>query len=204
MGDPDMTESKILNDPDIRAALFRQRLRRQKTHPNTLVINELGLAHAKSRIDVAVINGCIHGYEIKSAKDSLERLGSQIDIYRQTLQKLTIVAASKHLDSVISLAPDWCGIIEAEQGPRYGIRLNITRIARTNPEIEPVMMAHLLWRTEVIDILVQNGFQPKELRRPRKQLYEMLCEALTLREITTAIRTFMMQRQTWRDHPPHV
>lgn len=203
MGDLDMIESKILNDPDIRAALYRQRLGRQKTNPNTLVINELGLAHAKSRIDIAVINGYIHGYEIKSAKDSLERLGSQIDTYRQTLQKLTIVAASKHLDRVIALAPEWCGIIEAEQGPRCGIRLNITRTARANPDIDPVMMAHLLWRTEVMDMLLQIGYRPNELRRPRKQLYGMLCEALTLREITTVIRTFMMQRQTWRDHPVH-
>jgi hypothetical protein len=67
-------------DFDIRLALHAKRLRRLKTHPNTLVIDELGLAHAKSRIDVAVINGCIHGYEIKSDKDTLDRLSKQIDI----------------------------------------------------------------------------------------------------------------------------
>ena len=69
------------------------------------MIDELGLAHAKSRIDVAVINGCIHGYEIKSAKDSLDRFATQIDIYRQTLQKLTIVAAPKHVAGIIGQLP---------------------------------------------------------------------------------------------------
>jgi hypothetical protein len=198
-----MTRHTATTDPDIRSALHRKYLRQLKSHPDTLVIDELGLAHARSRIDIAVINGYIHGYEIKSAKDSLERLGSQIDIYRQTLQKLTFVAASRHLAGVLADVPDWCGVIEAEQGPRGGIRLNVVRSARSNPDIDPVMMAHLLWRPEVLQLLSQIGYAPKELRRPRKHLYEMLCEALTPREITAAIRWFMAQRHEWRGRLQH-
>lgn len=190
-------------DVDIRTALHAKRLRRVKAHPDTLVIDELGLAHARSRIDVAVINGCIHGYEIKSAKDTLDRLMTQIDIYRQTLQKLTIVAAPKHVTGIMTIAPEWCGVIAAEQGPRGGISFHVLRNAVANPEINPIMMAHLLWRDEVINLLGQVGYAPKELRRPRKQLYEMLCEAMTLREITASIRTFMVQRPAWRDRPAH-
>lgn len=190
-------------DRDIRIALHAKHLRRAKEQPDTLVIDELGLAHAKSRIDVAVINGCIHGYEIKSAKDTLDRFATQIDIYRETLQKLTIVAAPKHVTSIISHTPEWCGVIVAERGLRGGIKFHVLRSAVANPEIDPVMMAHLLWRDEVIELLGQAGYAPKELRRPRKQLYEMLCEAMTLREITASIRAFMLQRQMWRDHPAH-
>lgn len=190
-------------DTDIRSALHAKRLRHAKSHPDTLVIDELGLAHAKSRIDVAVINGCIHGYEIKSAKDTLDRLATQIDIYRQTLQKLTIVAAPKHVAGIMTHAPEWSGVIVAEQGPRGGISFHVLRNPVANPEIDPVMMAHLLWRDEVIDLLGQAGYAPKELRRPRKQLYEMLCEAMSLREITASIRAFMVQRPTWRDRPAH-
>lgn len=188
-------------DFDIRLALHAKRLRRAKAHPDTLVIDELGLAHAKCRVDVAVIKGYIHGYEIKSAKDKLDRLNSQIDIYRKTLQKLTIVAAPKHVAGVMTRAPEWCGLILAEGGPRGGIRFSIVRNAVANPEVDPVMLAHLLWRDEVIDLLSQIGYAPRELRRPRKHLYEMLCEAMTLREITASIRTFMTERQAWRDRP---
>lgn len=190
-------------DADIRSALHAKRLQRAKAKPDTLVIDELGLAHARSRIDVAVINGCIHGYEIKSAKDTLERFATQIDTYRQTLQKLTIVAAPKHIASVMRQAPEWCGVIAADQGPRGGISFHVLRNAALNPEIDPVMMAHLLWRNEVIELLDHAGYAPKDLRRPRKQLYEMLCEAMTLREITISIRTFMAQRHAWRDRSPH-
>ena len=100
-------------DLDIRIALHAKRLRHLKARPDTLVIDELGLAHARSRIDVAVINGCIHGYEIKSAKDTLDRLDAQIDIYRQTLQKLTIVAAPKHVAGVIAQRP---GMVWRDRG----------------------------------------------------------------------------------------
>lgn len=190
-------------DADIRRALHSKRLRQLRARPDTLVIDELGLAHAKSRIDVAVINGCIHGYEIKSAKDNLVRLANQIDIYRTTLQKLTIVAAPKHVAGIITNAPEWCGVIAAEQGPKGGIAFHVLRNAVANPDVDPVMMAHLLWRDEVIKLLDRAGYAPKDLRQPRKQLYKMLCEAMTLPEITASIRSFMVQRRTWRDHPVH-
>ncbi|TIO05684.1 sce7726 family protein [Mesorhizobium sp.] len=199
---PAMTKLET-TDADIRSALHAKRLRHAKSHPNTLVIDELGLAHARSRIDVAVINGCIHGYEIKSAKDNLDRFATQIEIYRQTLQKLTLVAAPKHVASIMSHAPEWCGVIVAEQGPRGGISFHVLRNVTANPDIDPVMMAHLLWRNEVIELLSQAGYAPKDLRRPRRQLYEMLCEAMSLREITASIRAFMVQRQAWRDRPAH-
>ena len=113
-----MTGLTAMSESDIRLALHSKRLRYHKLHPETLVINELGLAHARSRIDVAVINGHIHGYEIKSAQDNLGRLNKQLEIYQQALHKLTIVAASKHVMRIQSNVPDWCGIIEAKQEPR--------------------------------------------------------------------------------------
>lgn len=190
-------------DADIRSALHAKRLRRARSHPDTLVIDELGLAHARSRIDVAVINGCIHGYEIKSAKDNLDRFAPQIDIYRQTLQKLTFVAAPKHVAGIMSHAPEWCGVIVAKQGPRGGVSFHVLRNPVANPDIDPVMVAHLLWRDEVIELLSQAGYAPRDLRRPRRQLYEILCEAMTLSEITASIRAFMVRRPTWRDRPAH-
>lgn len=190
-------------DQDIRSALHAKRFRRLKRDPHTLVIDELGLAHARSRIDVAVINGCIHGYEIKSDRDTLDRLSPQIDVYRRTLQKLTIVAAPKHVPGVLTHVPEWCGVIAVDKGSRGGIDFRSVRSAAANPDLEPVMMAHLLWRNEVVDLLLGIGLAPRELRGPRKHLYAMLCEAMTLREITVSIRTAMAQRTVWRDRPAH-
>lgn len=196
-----MMSRYVVKDAEIRAALHAKRLCRQKARPDTLVIDELGLAHSKGRIDVAVINGSLHGYEIKSEKDTLDRLAGQFRIYSQTLQKLTIVAAPKHIGGILAEVPEWCGVIAAEQGPRGGIRFVTVRSAHFNPDIDPVMTAHLLWRTEVMELLLQLGYAPKELRRPRKQLYEILCETLSLRDVVVSIRSFILQRQAWRDRP---
>src|SRR4051812_32014446 len=67
-------------DSEIRAALHRKALRAFHHCNDTLVIDELGIAHAKARIDVAVINGCLHGFEIKSAADTLTRLPRQLEL----------------------------------------------------------------------------------------------------------------------------
>jgi hypothetical protein len=150
-----------------------------------------------------VINGCIHGYEIKSSKDNLDRLASQIIVYSQTLQKLTLVAAPRHIPHILKDSPQWCGVIVAEAGPRGGVSFEAVRKSLVNPTIDPVMLAHLLWREEVAELLARAGCTPKELRRPRKQLYQMLCELMSLHEITASIRAFMVQRPTWRDRPAH-
>ena len=187
-----------MTESDIRSALRRRLLRYHKLRPGTLVINELGLAHARRRVDIAVINGHIHGYEIKSAQDDLERLGGQLEVYRQTLQKLTIVTASRHRPRLWHELPDWCGVIEAEQGPRRGVRLRVVRPARLNPEVDAVMLAHLLWRPEVLELLSEMGYASKDLRAPRRRLYEMLSESLSTRQISRQVRRFMARRRMWR------
>ena len=101
-------------DAEIRVALHRKRFDRYKHREDVLVIDELGLAHARSRIDVAVINGSVHGYEIKSEKDTLARFHSQLDIYKRSLGRLTFVCASKHLPDVEAEAPNWCGLIRGD------------------------------------------------------------------------------------------
>lgn len=187
------------SDLEIRKALHAKYLRRANSRPNTLIIDELGLVHAKSRIDIAVINGHIHGYEIKSEKDNLDRLDIQISTYTKSLQKITFVASKKHLEDIISVVPEWCGLILAERGIRGGINFSVLRTATINPLVDPFMMAHLLWRDEVVDLLKQAGYSAKDLRQPRKQLYEILCRVMTPKELTASIRSFMVQRRTWRD-----
>ena len=179
--------------------MHRRHLRRQHSQSRTLIVDELGLAHAQSRIDIAVINGCIHGYEIKSSKDNLARLHTQMNVYRKTLHKLTIVTASKHLSKILWEMPDWCGIVCADKGPRGGINFRSIKSARSNPEVDPFQLAHLLWKSEVAELLIRLGYKPSELRLPRKRMYRMLCEISTSQQITASIYKAMTSRSEWRD-----
>lgn len=185
-------------DLEIRNALHSKRLKRLRSSGDVLIIDELGLAHAKSRVDVAVINGCVHGYEIKSAQDSLARLPDQIATYCETLERLTIVCAPKHVDGVVRLAPDWCGVTEAWQGSRGAIHFDTVRRSAKNPDLKPSMLAHLLWHAEAVSLLTRFDLPAKDLRRPRKQLYAMIAELMTPKEITASIKHFMGRRLAWR------
>ncbi len=165
------------------------------------MIDELGLAHAQSRIDLAVFNGYLHGYEIKSAGDTLERLSRQLAIYTGTLQKLTLVIATRHLDAAEAIAPDWCGLTEIVEGPRGGMTFASHRRARLNPDLDPFMLAHLLWHPEAQDLLRARGASKAEVNAPRKRLYRLLADEIPVRELAPAIKAVMASRTAWRDHP---
>lgn len=186
------------SDANIREALKRTKLRRYDQDADSLVIEELGLAHARSRIDLAVVNGCVHGYEIKSERDTLDRLHSQLAIYRRTLSRITYVCSSKHIDRTLRETPLWCGVIEAERGQRGAVRFKTLRRAKSNPDLEPLMLAHLLWRREAVQILSDRGLEERKLRKPRIELYEEICERLSLSELTREIKRAMHQRDSWR------
>src|ERR1700730_8418694 len=185
-------------DAEIRAALHRKALRAFYVRGDTLVVDELGLAPSKARIDVAVINGCVHGFEIKSAADSLTRLPQQLVHYEECLEKLTIVCAEKHVAGVRKLAPQWCGILQAEKGPRGGIEFVTLRRPKKNPRVQAHRLAHLLWRPEAVALLSRLNAPPEVLRAPRKALYESLAAVLTVEEITAFIKQSMVSCPGWR------
>ena len=70
----------LFKDQDIRSVL-NQKLEKKYRDADTIIINELGLLQGLCRVDVAVINGIIHGYEIKSEADTLERLPLQAKLW---------------------------------------------------------------------------------------------------------------------------
>jgi hypothetical protein len=190
-------------DPEIRLALHKKKLRPYRAASDTIVVDELGLSHAKVRIDVAVINGCVHGYEIKSSEDTLNRLPVQLDFYTQCLERLTLVCAPRHIEKVKKMAPSWCGMIEADKGKRGGINFTTVRRASTNPDVDPVQLAHLLWRPEAVVLLARLAPDKKLDKLPRKELYKSLSELMSVQQLTAAIREFMQHRQTWRYPQAH-
>lgn len=192
--------SSIL-DPDIRAALVAKRLKPHTRRSDALLVHELGLAHARRRVDIAVINGDIHGFEIKSAQDRLDRLPSQLEVYTRSLHRLTLVVAARHVQCALEIIPPWCGVLKVLVGIRGGIRFESVRRARKNPSVDPYIVAHLLWRNEVQNILSKRGTQPAVLRAPRAELYKLLVQKTPESQLTEMIRTAMAERTFWRERP---
>lgn len=185
-------------DSEIRKAFHNLRLSSYHQCPNTIVIDELGLAHGKNRIDIAVVNGCIHGFEIKSSKDNLSRLPEQLAVYSKTMEKLSIIAAPNHFDAVQQMSPDWCGLILVEKGVRGGIKFKTIRRAGKNPSVDLIALSHLLWRKEAIGLLRELGAAEKELQGSRLKLYTQLSELISIKELTSWIKQQFMSRENWR------
>lgn len=132
--------------------------------------------------------------------DTLERLPRQLSIYSDSLQKLTLVVATRHLDATAAMVAEWCGLIEIQAGPRGGISFVSHRRAFLNPNLDPFVLAHLLWRQEAQQLLLSYGASNAEVNAPRKQLYQMLAKQLSVRELAVAIKEAMVSRTRWRDH----
>jgi len=190
-----------VRDMDVRKALKREVLKRHERDVDTLVLHELGLRHGTARVDVAVVNGALHGYEIKSDSDTLERLPAQIVTYGSVLDKATLVVGERHAEKAIALLPDWWGVKIATQGPRGGISLQEEKRFRMNPAVDPLAVAELLWSNEVRDILRELGFIEKELRKPRAYLYRELVEAIEVDELRDRTRRLLKAREKWRCPP---
>lgn len=190
-----------MRDRDVREALRRKVLAEHTRHPDTLVIDELGIAHGSARVDIAVVNGRLHGYEIKSDADTLHRLPNQAAAYSAVFDRVTIVAGSKHVQHLEAAVPAWWGIKVATEGPRGGVHFADLRAPRRNPGIAPIELAHLLWRDEAQALLEARAV--KGVRgKNRAALYRLLAEHLTLDELRDAVRAALKARVGWRSDVP--
>jgi hypothetical protein len=187
-----------MNDAEIRLSFHRKILRRQHKRNDTLVIDELGLNHGKCRADIAVVNGHLVGYEIKSDNDSLRRLGLQVESYNAVFDKAFIVVGDRHIDSIKDRIPEWWGVIVSSRGPRGAINFSMIRKAQMNRSVDLISVARLLWRDEAVEILQQRRLPSRVLRQPRAALYKHLVELLNTCELRKAVREYLQKRRNWR------
>lgn len=194
--------SRPLRDSDVRQAAYRRLFMHAQACPDTLVIDELGVDHGSCRIDIAVINGHIRGVEIKAEADTLERLPRQVAAYGEVVDKALLIVDPKHFESAMAMVPDWWGVMVAERGLTRGVKFRRVRAERINKGIDAHVLARLLWRPEAQAILRELGVSERELRVPRKMLYNMLVDQLPLRRLAQKVRQTLKARTNWRDHSP--
>ncbi|MCY9288600.1 sce7726 family protein [Bacillus haynesii] len=186
-----------LRDSDIREVLLTHLLNKFSDDENIKIINELGVLHGQSRVDIAVINGMLHGFEIKSESDTLLRLPSQIEDYNKVFDRMTIVVQRNHLHAVRKIVPKWWGILLVTRN-KDQINLREVRKGRCNLNVDPFSLTHLLWRNEALDILKERGLQKGYLSKPRAELYEKICNSFTLEEIKVIVNEQLRNRENWR------
>lgn len=187
-----------MDDPQLRSALKRTILAAHTDDPNTRIIDELGLAHGLARVDVAVVNGRLHGYEIKSDLDTLNRLSGQVAVYNSVFDRMTLIAGKRHAEHALRLTPEWWGVKQALVGPRGGIRFRTLRRADPNPSVQALSVARLLWRDEALMLLERLGEARGFSKKPRAQVFAHLAETAPLNLLRSYVRECLKSRRIHR------
>ncbi|HEY9199296.1 MAG TPA: sce7726 family protein [Gammaproteobacteria bacterium] len=189
-----------MRDADIRKALICKLSNKHGASARAQIIEELGVDHGGVRIDVAVIDDFMHGYEIKSNKDTLRRLSEQANAYSKVFTTVTIVVGDRHVDEVTNYIPDWWGILQATWiENRAAVNLRHRRRARINPTPESLLVARLLWRDEALAELERLGLDKGIRSKSRDELYQRLAIHVPSRDLQKIVSKRLVTRNDWRN-----
>lgn len=187
-----------LDDGAIRSILKQNLSQSLIRRTDAMIIEELGLRHGAARIDVAVIDSALHGFEIKSDRDSLNRLTRQMQVYNAVLDRITLVTGHRLLDRALARVPIWWGIQLAELGDDGVVRLVDVREAQDNPLRDVLAATKLLWKDEALVLLQEIHAADGFLYKPRALIYQRLAEHADPVWLCGRIREQLRCRREWR------
>lgn len=178
-------ESAPLNDIRIREALLRKL---EKSQPRG-VIEELHVHGGRAIADVVTLHSEAHCYEIKGETDRIERIATQGAFYNSAFRRITLVTTESNLKRARRLAPRFWGIIVAV-ADGDAVRFRYVRAARLNPKFEKQSAAMTLWKSEMLELVQQQGAEKK----PRRLLAELIAETRRELELSMDICELLLGR----------
>jgi hypothetical protein len=186
-----------MRDSDVRKAVKTWLELKYANDASTRIVEEMGVWNGSVRVDIAVINGELHGLELKSAKDTLGRLRNQADLYNQVFDRITLVADARHIEKAVGMIPEWWGIMSVSMDKDGHAFLSPLRHSVQNSGLNKLQIARLLWKPEVISILDRRGLARGFKSKPSEVLATRLANELTLNELTLEVRSTLKSRQNW-------
>ena len=183
MGEPAI---EILTEKSLRRSLHRRLITKYQSEPGTLIVDELGLCQGSARVDVAVINSQLHGYEIKSELDSLRRLGAQADLYSKVFDRVTLVCSVRHVSNALEIIPSWWGVLRVISTTQ-NLAFEFVRAEQDNPDRDARAMAEFLWSEAAMALLEQRQALRGLRGKPRAALWDKICELLSIDELAAAV-----------------
>lgn len=151
------------------------------------VTAELVLGNYSVRADVVVCDrNDLHCYEIKTGRDTLVRLDRQLEVYARHADFVTVVAATRHINTIISRVEPHIGIYEIVEFD-CSSPLRVVREAKRSPTFDVDALLSIVPVKDIQSRLALSG----RLRR-----HEVAAEATKLAIDTKkqAILAFFAER----------
>jgi hypothetical protein len=192
-----------MRDPEIRQQLRHRLEDKFGDDPTALILDELGVCCGRVRADMAVVNGELKGFEIKSDQDTLLRLRSQASLYCRVFDTVSIIVTSKHLEEARMIVPHWWGVLVAEENGNARLRIRNHRRERKNPSPDPLAIAQLIWRDEAFELLKAHNLHSGLRKKPRRFLWDALVRNFVLADLQMLVRKQLKARRDWRSAASH-
>ena len=139
-----------ISEPELRQAARVFLMPRLET-PVDILVDELCMPDGGTRVDLALINGHVEAFELKSDHDSLRRLPTQVEGYAPYFDRITLITTCRFSDKVVPVIPNWWGILVAV-AVRGKIALRWQRRAKINPDRNFEKQCHFLWKEDLIQL----------------------------------------------------
>ena len=97
------------NEYVYKAAIAHKILLGRHSLKSAVMVNEFRVGNSKA--DAVIINGTSSVYEIKSERDSLRRLESQLSNYQKVFARVNVIVGQNHLEAIISSISTDIGIL---------------------------------------------------------------------------------------------
>ncbi len=163
-------------------------------------VEEICVRGRQHRLDMGgILAGVFHGIELKSDRDTLNRLRDQARAARPRFRRLVLVVGERHYASAARALPPWWGLWlahETDAGLALVTDTPPARDAMENPRFNRLAQAKLLWKGELEWFLMREGVELTGTDASRGALAEIAASELTVARVEAEIVRALLARRT--------
>jgi len=183
----------MLSPMDIRERLRDWVSTNLSNSSDDVLIDELGFVNHKSgktidtsfRADLALANGRLVGFEIKSGADNLKRWPAQCEAYFNVFDEVWLCTHGRHLEKALSMTPKKTGVLLVDD--LGGVAM--LRAAQRNNALSAYDLTGLLWRDELDELCRRNDI-PTRSKETKAEIRAKVSKEITIE----AIRAYVLAR----------
>ncbi len=185
-----MAEEYKLNDKDIRKVIYNSFSGNKE---KMRILEEFPMGD--SRADMLLVTRTrLIGLEIKSDRDSFERLARQIKDYEKFFDTNYLVVGTYHVEEAMRTVPAHWGIYEVYETSDGGYVMECVRSASTAVKDNTEEKLYLLWRNELMRIVRDYRLAKGRLQRKDKMISK-ITRGLTVPVIQSEICAALLTRE---------
>lgn len=183
----------MLSPMEIRGKLREWVSANLSSGPDDVLIDELGFVNLRPgrtidntfRADLALANGRLVGFEIKSGSDSLKRWPSQCEAYFNVFDEVWLCTHGRHLEKALTMTPKNTGVLLVDDLGGFAI----LRSAKANESVSAYDITGLLWRDELDEMCLAAGIKCLS-RHTKKDVRLKVSQSISIADI----RAFALQK----------